>query len=199
MWPWTWTPTSCCDRYTITASQSVLARYFQAVIPKEYVTLPANDWMRRRNSPQGVPNGCGQGSRSVAPELFIHPFEPSDQVEHLLPGNDTSRGTAEVGAASKGASLVDHAPARAGVEQGTRAIRAIRHFFASGCPQRMSGHECLAPGEHRGETREFEMTAICPQPARPFHRTPCERLINRAHFIAGRFDWSFFSGHVSAG
>ena len=109
---------------------------------------------------QRVRDGGGQLPRTFTAETFIDLLQAPDQVEYLAPRVGAARGVAEMGAASEGATLVDHAALGEGVEQGTGSVLPLRQFLPAGRAHRLGGGEGLTQGQHRGPSREPEAAAF---------------------------------------
>ena len=108
---------------------------------------------------RGPFHGGGEAHAAAAAEPLVDCFQFMDEVADFLAGVGAAGGFAEVGAAGKGAGIVDGAAA-VRAQQRAGAVRRQREFFLSGGAGGGVGHEGFAPGEKGGAARQAEPAAI---------------------------------------
>jgi hypothetical protein len=154
--------------------------------------------------PQLVPHRARQSARTGTTEPRIDGFESPDEVEYLGAGIRASRRRAEVGAASKGAVLINHTGA-VFAQHRTRAVVALGHRLSSGSSQSPRGQHRLAPRELRRASGELEMAALSAADARALDGAVFQFPVDGADFFeclatedlglvgrSGKFFWFHF-------
>lgn len=120
-----------------------------------------------------------------APAQFpVDIIQPLNQIPHLSARIRPSRSFAKMRAASKWPPLIHPAPPA--LQQRTRPVLRCLHPLPSRCPHRHRGYQRLSPCQKRRPSRQFEMAALRPPRAIPFHWPLRQFRINLPHPIEER-------------
>jgi hypothetical protein len=130
---------------------------------------------------QFVAEGRGEGAGAVAFELRVDGFEAADEVDDFGAGAGSAGGGAEMGAAAKGAVVVDEA-ATVGAEERAGAVGMFRERFAAGGAEGARGEERFAAGDLRDAAGGLELAAASEAGAGAVDWAGFEFLVDGADF-----------------
>lgn len=124
-----------------------------------------------------------QGTRPVPPQFFIQGFQALNEISNVLPGIHAPSSLTKVGAAAKGAMLIDGA-APILAKQGAGTVRPGSQSFPPAGADAACGIKRLTQRQHGSATRQTELTALGARLAVPVQGPGLQGCIHGTDLLA---------------
>ena len=121
---------------------------------------------------QCVAQGALENSWPCSTDPSVNLLQSANEVGNLSPSVRPASGGAKMSPATERPRFVDEAVARNRFQEGTGAKAILRQPRPPGSAQTQDGFQCLATGQKRSATGQFEMTTFRPSQAIPLDGAP---------------------------